>query len=394
MPIEFYSPVSGGAIATVIMQTGRELLLSGHQVSILTTIDDNPTYSVGTIVPIEYKTASDLKFPARFVSRVLGKLNGFDWPCFDYYLRSVLSALRGVQPAPDVVVLFNDLASSEYVRKVLPRTKIIVWQHNECSTRHDVRRTVAATDMFVSNSGYIRNWTITKHNIPEVRFVVAHNGVDLNSFRPRECYLDGSESLRVLCLGRIDPNKGPDIAVDAVAALRREGLRLSMTVAGGLWFYGKSDPMTDPYFRTLNAKMKSAEASYLGHVHRQTVPEVTRDHDVVCVLSRTNEPFALVALEAMASGCAVIASNRGGLPEACGGAAVLVDPDDFESVVAALRRFCSDRELLNRYKRESVARAARGSWAGCALIVEQAARGDSSAGVNGPRSRSSSNRNI
>ena len=94
---------------------------------------------------------------------------------------------------------------------------------------------------------------------------------------------------------------------------------ISLTVAGGLWFYGHGDEMNDPYFRLLKSKMDAAEASCLGHVVRAEVPELIRDHDVVCVLSRSQEPFSLVALEAMASGCAVIASNRGGLPEACGG---------------------------------------------------------------------------
>ncbi|MGA2163148.1 MAG: hypothetical protein ABSH36_01610, partial [Solirubrobacteraceae bacterium] len=51
---------------------------------------------------------------------------------------------------------------------------------------------------------------------------------------------------RVLFLGRIDPNKGPDIAADAVATLRAEGLQVKLTVAGGLWFYGHGREMEDP----------------------------------------------------------------------------------------------------------------------------------------------------
>lgn len=374
MPIEFYSPVSGGAIATVIMQTARGLIASGHQVSILTTIDGNPTYSIGTIVPIEHKIASELKLLPRFLSRVQGKLRGFDWPCFNYYLRSFLNALRCRRPAPQVVVIFNDLASSEYVKRTLPRAKVVVWLHNECKTRHDMRRTIATTDLFVSNSRYIRDWTISTHGIPARRAIVALNGVDLEAFRPREDYLTQRDPLRVLFIGRIDPNKGPDIAADAVAALRREGLPLSLTVAGGLWFYGNADPMTDPYFSSLKLKMDVVEAHYLGHVDRHAIPEVIRQHDVVCVLSRTNEPFGLVVLEAMASGCAVIASKRGGLPEACGQAAILVDENDLKAVSDGLRSLVIDRSRLNDYKRQSVARAARQPWSECASILETAVR--------------------
>ena len=373
MPIEFYSPVSGGAIATVIMQTARSLIASGHHVSVLTTLDGNPTYPFGNIVPIEHRVAANLKAVQRLLSRVTGKLKGFDWPCFDLYLRSFIGALRRLDRLPDVVVLFNDLASSEYVKRALPRAKVLVWLHNECRTRHNIQRTIAATDIFVANSDYIRDWTVSSLGVPSRGFVVAHNGVDLGTFRPREDYRMHRDPMQVLFVGRIDPNKGPDIAADAVAALRREGQPLSLTVAGGLWFYGDVDPMTDPYFRLLRLKMDAAEARYLGHVDRHALPEVVRQHDVVCVLSRTNEPFGLVVLEAMASGCAVIASRRGGLPEACGQAAMLVDERDFTSVIGALRALVMDRRRLEECKEQSVARAARLPWSECARIVEAAA---------------------
>lgn len=372
MPIEFYSPVSGGAIATVIMQMARALTGFGHEVTVLTTLDGNPTYPEGKIVRIEYKNGPDLNPGKRLLSRVRGKLEKFDWPGFDYYLRSVLNKLRRLDPAPDVVVLFNDLVSSEYVKEILPGVTVIVWQHNEWDTRHDIRRTIAATDVFVANSGYIRDWTIAKHGIPKDRFIVAHNGVDLDAFRPRPNYLARQDPVRVLFIGRIDPNKGPDIAADAVAALLREGLPVSLTVAGGLWFYGDADPMTDPYFRKLKAKMDAAGARYLGHVDRHRVPEIVREHDVVCVLSRSNEPFGLVVLEGMASGCAVIASKRGGLPEAAGGAALLVDETDLDAVIKALRSLVTDRELLRSHKEQSVERAAGQSWPECARIIEMA----------------------
>jgi glycosyltransferase involved in cell wall biosynthesis len=88
-------------------------------------------------------------------------------------------------------------------------------------------------------------------------------------------------------------------------------------------------------------------------------------------LSRSNEPFGLVALEGMASGCAVIASNRGGLPEACGGAAWMVDVDNFDSIVEALRTLASIGPVLNEYKRRSVARAAKGTWNANVDVLEK-----------------------
>ena len=178
--------------------------------------------------------------------------------------------------------------------------------------------------------------------------------------------------MRTLFIGRIDPNKGPDIAADSVYALQQEGLHLTFTVAGGLWFYGHGNEMEDPYFRKLKEKMDNAHANYAGYVTRPDVPAVVRRHDVAFVLSRSNEPFGLVTLEAMASGCAVISSNRGGLPEACGGAAMLVDPDDLASVTASLRILATDKVALRDWKMKAVERAGRASWSTVGLVLAAA----------------------
>jgi glycosyltransferase involved in cell wall biosynthesis len=64
----------------------------------------------------------------------------------------------------------------------------------------------------------------------------------------------------------------------------------------------------------------------------------------------------------MASGCAVVASSRGGIPEAAGGAAVLVPSDDPDPVATVLREWASQPVALAAAKQESVARAAVATW--------------------------------
>ena len=57
------------------------------------------------------------------------------------------------------------------------------------------------------------------------------------------------------------------------------------------------------------------------------------------------EGFGLPALEAMAAGTPVVASNRAALPETCGDAALLVDPDDPDALAGELLRVIGDDEL-------------------------------------------------
>jgi len=370
MPIEYYSPVSGGAISTVIYQTARELIARGNKVSVLTVVNEDETYSVGEIIEVVAKKRDDLSFLRRRVSSLRLRFSGFDWPYFEYYLDSVVRKLKALEPAPEVVVVFNDLVSSEYIKKALPGTKVIVWLQNEWRTRHDMAATIASTDLFVACSDYIRQWTARTHGIGLSKFAVVHNAVDLAAFKPRQGYLERREEVRVLFIGRIDRNKGPDIVADAVAALRAEGLPVSLGLAGGLWFYGHGNEMSDPFFRLLKSKTEAAEARMIGHVTRRDVPALLREHDVVCILSRSQDPYPLVTMEAMASGCAVVASRRGGLPEACTGAGILVEPEDFQEVVSTLRSLVTDRELLRSEKEKSVVRASKEAWSKGADVVE------------------------
>lgn len=363
MPIEFYSPCSGGAISTIIFNLTRTLEKRGTEVTVVTRVDAGPAHRAGNVVALQGCGREDLNLFQRRLSRLFSRFHKWDWPYFDYYRSAVSRAIRSLRKKPDAVILFNDLVSPIFLRRVLPNARLFVWLQNEQRTRSkDVSLADRATSGWLTCSSYIRDWTVRTHGFDQKRVHAVPSGVDLSEFRPRPDFLRPVEPIRVLFVGRIDPNKGPDLAVDAVAALRKEGLPVTITVAGGLWFYGHGNESSDPYFCELRAKMESADANYLGHVGRDRIAEVFREHDVVCVLSRSNEPFGLVVLEAMASGCAVIASNRGGLPEACGDAAALVNPDDFGAVVAAMRRLISDPNELARAKAASVERASRASW--------------------------------
>ena len=372
MPIEFYSPVTGGAISTIIAETACLLEQRGHEVTVLTRMDGTPNHPHGQILPLGPFDGNELNLVQRQINKVRWRMNRWDWPYFGYYRRAVRRAAKQLAAPPEIVIVFNDLLSPVFLHKLFPEAKIYVWLQNEQRTRErDLSAASAATWRWLTCSSYIRDWTLAQHGFAPDRVVVVPSGVNLQEFRPRDNYDAPVEDLAVLFVGRLDPNKGPDIAVDAVSALRAEELRVSMTVVGAKWFYRQGDEEADPFIRSLREKIELCGAAALGHVPRDHIAEVFRRHDVVCVLSRSNEPFGLVALEAMASGCAVIASNRGGIPEACGGAASLVNPDDAQAVRRVIRRFSVDGEALAEAKREAYKHARASSWDLCVDRLEE-----------------------
>jgi glycosyltransferase involved in cell wall biosynthesis len=73
-------------------------------------------------------------------------------------------------------------------------------------------------------------------------------------------------------------------------------------------------------------------------------------------LTKTPEPFGRTALEALASGAALITSGLGGLAEVCGTDALTVDPGDAGAVASALASLVDSRELRENYVRAGRAR--------------------------------------
>jgi glycosyltransferase involved in cell wall biosynthesis len=71
-------------------------------------------------------------------------------------------------------------------------------------------------------------------------------------------------------------------------------------------------------------------------------------------------------LESMSSGCPVVTSNRYGTLELSGNAAVLVDPDDIESIAEGMRRIMDERDLRLHLIEAGRERARSFTWAKCA----------------------------
>ena len=82
--------------------------------------------------------------------------------------------------------------------------------------------------------------------------------------------------------------------------------------------------------------------------------------------------FGIPALEAMSAGVPVVVSNRGALPEVVGDAGLLIDPDDAESLAAALERLADDPDLRATCARRGLDRARQFTWTQTARNVRRA----------------------
>ncbi|MGE4427699.1 MAG: glycosyltransferase family 4 protein [Solirubrobacteraceae bacterium] len=158
---------------------------------------------------------------------------------------------------------------------------------------------------------------------------------------------------RLLVLGRLDPRKGVDVAIDA---LRTTPAGTTLTVAGG------GDAREGEALRRRAAAAGLGDrVRFVGAVARERIPALLADHDALVFPVRWAEPFGLVPLEAMAHAVPVIATATGGQAEYLrdGDNALVVPADDPGAVGAAVRRLAADAALRERLVAEgrSTARA-------------------------------------
>ncbi len=88
------------------------------------------------------------------------------------------------------------------------------------------------------------------------------------------------------------------------------------------------------------------------------------------VLPSLHEGFGLPCVEAMAAGVPVVAADRGALPETCGDAALLVEPQRPDLVAEALVAACTDEATATRLRAAGRERAATFTWAATAQRVD------------------------
>jgi glycosyltransferase involved in cell wall biosynthesis len=186
---------------------------------------------------------------------------------------------------------------------------------------------------------------------------VVHNGVDLSQFFPAvgKGAERSGDSVTVGFISNLVDRKRPDWLVRAAGRLVREGIDLKVVLAGNDFSGGAKAAELAELARREGL---TGRYDYLGP--RSDVPDILRKLDILVLASeRDKEAFPRIVVEAMASGVPVLATMVAGVPEAVtdGETGLLVDPDDFEAFVDALRRLATDADLRRRYGIAAVERS-------------------------------------
>ena len=232
------------------------------------------------------------------------------------------------------------------------------------ATEHEV---IEEADCVVASTEAEASDLLEHYGADPGRLCVSPPGVDRGSFHPgskaaARARLGLGNGPRILYVGRIQPLKGVDVAVEALPWVAREVPGVRMDIVGGpSGLNGAAE--VESLKRRIAELSLSDRVCFRGPVPHDRLADWYRAADVLVVPSRS-ESFGLVAAEAQACGLPVVASRVGGLAElvedGCSG--FLVEGWDPADYAEAILTVLCDPAVAAILSRGSVERAGRFSW--------------------------------
>ena len=288
--------------------------------------------------------------------KLFRKLTRIDpWP----YVDRVSALAREFQP--DLIHLHNAPDLVDGLVRQVPGVPLVLHMHNTLPPRFSAN--IAA---LVGCSRYVADW-YRESRVPSPIIDVLPNGVDTHSLLPsdisrcnvlRAKHAVPEDRFVILYVGRIAEEKGPDRLVAAFSHLDPRRFHLVLV---GEWRVNtkRSGDKRAAFAESLSkqlAKLPSGSVTVLGAFPPAVAQQLYGLGDLLVIPSRFEEPFSMVAIEAMASGLPVLAVRRGGMPEYMdhGLNALLMDGDSSpEAIAMAIEDAASDRDRLSRIALEA-----------------------------------------
>lgn len=196
--------------------------------------------------------------------------------------------------------------------------------------------------------------------------VIIPHGIEerfLQHPRPQRPYgeITSQKPFKIVYVSILMPYKHQIEVAYAISYLRSQGFPVEITFVGSSWgSYGK-------YFLKILKKIdvNSQFLHFEGHLPFQILHEIYQQFD--CFLFASScENLPNILIEAMAAGIPIACSNRGPMPEVLGEAGIYFDPEEPESISAAILNLAKSVELRKQFARSAWLRAQEYSWEKCA----------------------------
>jgi glycosyltransferase involved in cell wall biosynthesis len=319
-----------------------------------------------------------------------------------YYREYFMQVARELRSHPvDVLHFPQQLQFAARFKQAMPRAKIVLHMHQDELAQLDyamLRRQLANVDSVVTVSDFVTDRARARFPEHAAAIHTIGNGVDIRRFIPDTRRDNGAiqHAPRVLFVGRISPDKGVHLLVEAFDRVARERPDVELTLVGKVGmlpfdlvnllltddaaaldslrpFYGQSMlawlskevlGQKRSYRQQLDARLSpqaAARVHFAGSVSLQELIRLYSMADLLVLPSVWRESYGLPVAESMASGVPVLASDCGGVPELVdkGVTGLLVPRLNVDALTNAMRDLLSDVSRLRQMGLAARARAER-----------------------------------
>jgi glycosyltransferase involved in cell wall biosynthesis len=190
---------------------------------------------------------------------------------------------------------------------------------------------------------------------------------DFLSFSSENCHPDPSPTRQLLCVGRISPEKGIHVLLDAFELIIREFPDVALTIVGPEWVAPREDITDlslpkdvidglalfyqDSYLLQLKGKLSADAArkvTFAGLVRHRDIAAFYKKADIYIGPS-LYESFGVSIIEAITAGVPVVATRVGAVPEVIseGKSGLIVDSNNPRAIAEAVIKLLANSELRN-----------------------------------------------
>ncbi len=295
-----------GGVQDQVAMLARWLAHEGHDPVVVGPGRDGPEAAVlvgATVTIPANRSAAPISVDPRVVTRVRKAVDGADVVhVHEPFMPAVSLAATLTGSAPTVGTFHADAPS--WARRLLASGRVIT---RSLASRLDV--VTAVSEVARSSVGVL----------PSVRIIP--NGLDLARFGP-----SAKEPSSVVFLGRDDKRKGLSVLLRAWPRVREQHPSAHLRVVGA------------------SRDTEMAGVDFLGRVSEETKVSVLASSGIAVAPNTGGESFGIVIVEAMASGCAVVATALPAFISVLGGAGELVEVGDSDGLAERIVSLLDDEQ--------------------------------------------------
>lgn len=333
-----YNIFRGGGVQEYALGLRDYLVAAGHKAYVITPQPrdyDGPKVPgiimIGGAAPIRsFHTSAQVSATVDIDSleAVLNEHNfdilHFHEPWVPMLSRQILSKSNAINIATFHAAMSERRSSRTLERVITPYTKSIL-------KYLDILTAVSPVA-----TNYIRSLTHRK-------IYIIPNAIDLKKYKPPKKRDKNKQERTILYIGRIEKRKAVKYLVDAFAIINKLHKHYHLVIAG-------EGPDKERLEEQI-AEEGISNVHFLGHISEEEKLRLLQTSDVFCSPALYGESFGIVLLEAMASGCPIVAGANAGYETVLTGSGQisLVNPKDTKDFARRLLLMASDEGLRKHW---------------------------------------------